>query len=123
MGRTKMEVDALTNKIYTLVRDRQDKRVKSFISNATKIYKVRVKPLRKNVEAAIKAYNKELNKLIEQPFIMYPSSQTEESLIRDIAIKLAKVKFVTRKEVEEAVIISGDQGADVLVKKITEMFL
>lgn len=120
MGRTKMEIDALTSKIMEVIQERQISREKQFTPEATKQFKTKLKPLLVQKEALDRKIATELKKL---GIADYPHIEHDESVIAYLASKLAKNKEVDVDVVERDVILSGDQGADVLIKKISEMYL
>ena len=119
MGRTKMEVDALTSKIVDILHERHTIEIEKNKDKAKKIIKDRIIPLLKQRSDLKKKINSELKKL----GLSTDYDHSEDNLVRLLSLKMSGTKPVHYHEVEREVILSGDQGADILVKKITEMFL
>jgi hypothetical protein len=117
MGRTKMEVDALTSKIWDITIEQQIKRQNSFTPDAKKVYNIKLKSLIQQRDILEKKIEAECAKL------KIDYSSAEEILIGEIANNLAGNKPVRRSIIEREIILASDQGADALIKNISEMFL
>lgn len=119
MGRTKMEVEALSEKIIQIIKKEREKRIKAHTFSAKQVIDKKLGPLLKERKALDKKILSEVKKL----GIVHASTKEEDFMVRELATKIANIEYPNYTDIEREVILSGDQGADVLVKKISEMYL
>ena len=117
MARTKMEVDALAEKVARELQKRNDEKVEAFKAKAKKIYLKELAPLEKQLTSLQKKRNAKLKKLKLDYYYSNPETQ-----ISNLAMKLAKIKPVNHGDIYREIILAGDQGSDVLVKNLIKMF-
>lgn len=120
MARTKMEVEAITSKIKSAINAAQEKAAAQYKTKAKAVFKKELLPLYKAHE---KSAEKLKNYHIKHLGTGFNNTVSDDHAIDMIARKLAGVKKSSLEEIEREVILAGDAGVDVLVKKITQMFV
>lgn len=128
MGRTKYEIDALTDTILSEILKQQRKKLDAVKPKAKALYKSKYAPLlkkrtelEKKADAIAVKIKKDVYKVSGKHYV--PSSLTEERIVEQLSKEFAKLTFASRQEIENKVILAGDQGADILIKNITKMFI